>query len=195
MKFLDIAYVVAEFDQVLKKHKHYSPDTVRTVITEVKKLANGLDMLGSFSKGYFYRKFAYFIRNDLDIDEGIDRSKVCHDFAYWLFVEMKDFSNITFHKWKMVITIDGEFGPRDIIVLDDNIDLISGTPFFDKAFFEKDPICNLEGAIHAFANILNENYTKSKGRNLTSTMHALYDSLELYGQLTTVKFKHEIYSF
>ena len=203
MKFLDIAYVITEFGQVLKKHSCYSPDVVRAAVREIEKMVNDqdLDILGSLSKGLFYRNFAHFIRNGLDVDDSVDRSKVCHDFAYWLFVKMKDFSNITFHTWKMIINVKGESGPREVVVLTDNIDLISDTIFFGKTLFDEDFTCTLEHVINAFADVMDEEY--SKRRDMVTTMHALYDTIELgvympivgYGHLPTVKFKHEPYSF
>ena len=187
IKFLDVSQVLIGYSQVLKKNRYYGEELIRNAIVKLGKMANGLDMLGSYSKGYFYHEFTKFIRNQFDGNPVSDW--ICHDFGYWLFIKMKDFANITFHIWRMTITVDGEFGPRKVIVLDNNIDLISDTSFFEKSFFDNEVTCNLELAISTFASVDN------KGRDLCSTMYALYDAIELYGPFKTVKFEHEEYTF
>ena len=187
IKFLDVSQALIGYSNVLKKNRYYKEEYIRNATVKLGKMAKGLDMLGSYSKGSFYHEFAGFIRNQFDGDPISDR--ICHDFGDWLFIKMKDFANITFHVWRMTITVDGEFGPRKVVVLDNNIDLISDTSFFEQSFFDNEVTCNLGFAVSTFASV-NDN-----GRDLCPTMHALYDAIELYGSLKTVKFEHEEYTF
>ena len=180
MKFLDIGYALAEFHQICKENHCYDKLQIRELIYQIRlsDIMKYLDGYGCVSKGYFYQQFAGIIRKTLGSLYTDKTSAICQKFGDWLFIDMKDFTHVTLHVWKMNALVKEEYDTSRVCVLEDNIDLISGTAFFDT------------GAVSEFVP-----YADKRNGAVMDTLHTLYKAIEQYGANTRVEFNHESYHF
>ena len=77
-----------------------------------------------------------------------------------------------------------------VCILEDNIDLISGTTFFDNVFFKNALNGTISGAVSEFVP-----YANKRNGAVMDTLHTLYKAIEQYGANTRVEFNHESYHF
>ena len=193
MKFLDIGYALAEFHQICKKNNCYDGYQIRELIYQIRlsDIMKYLDGYGCVTKGYFYQQFVGIIRKVFGSLYGdIKVSTLCQKFGDWLFIGMKDFTHVTLHIWKMNALVKKEYDIERVCILEDNIDLISGTAFFNNTFFKNALGGTLIGAVSEFVP-----YANKRDGTVMNTLHALYNAIELYGVDTKVEFVHEPYHF
>lgn len=193
MKFLDIGYALAEFHQICKKNNCYDGYQIRELIYQIRlsDIMKYLDGYGCVTKGYFYQQFAGIIRKVFDSLYGdIKVSILCQKFGDWLFIGMKDFTHVTLHIWKMNALVKKEYDIERVCILEDNIDLISGTTFFDNVFFKYALNGTISGAVSEFVP-----YADKRNGAVMDTLHTLYKAIEQYGANTRVEFNHESYHF
>lgn len=188
MKFLDIGYALAEFHQICRENHCYNESQIREIIYQIRlsDIMKYLDGYECVSKGYFYQQFAGIIRKTF----GYKASILCQKFGDWLFISMKGFTHVTLHVWKMNALVKKQYDIARICILEDNIDLISGTAFFNNAFFVDGLGGTLTDAISEFVP-----YANKRDGTVMNTLHTLYDVIELYGPDTKVELVHEPYSF
>ena len=192
MKFLDISYALAEFHKICRENHCYDESQIRELIYQIRlsDIMKYLDGYGCVSKGYFYQQFAGIIRKTLSSLYTDKTSAICQKFGDWLFIDMKDFTHVTLHVWKMNALVKEAYDISRVCVLEDNIDLISGTAFFDNVFFRNALDCTLAGAVSEFVP-----YADKRDRAVMNTLHILYIAIEQYGANTRVEFNHESYHF
>ena len=193
MKFLDIGYVLAKFHQICKENHCYDKLQIRELVYQIRlsNIMKYLDGCGCVSKGYFYQQFAGIIRNTFEsLYDGHKISILCQNFGDWLFIDMKDLTDITLHVWKMNALVKAEYDISRVCILEDNIDLISDTTFFDNVYFKNALGGTLSGAVSEFVP-----YADKSDRSVMNTLHTLYNAIELYGPDTKVEFVHEPYHF
>ena len=188
MKFLDIGYALAEFHQICRENHCYNESQIREIIYQIRlsDIMKYLDGYECVSKGYFYQQFAGIIRKTF----GYKASILCQKFGDWLFISMKDFTHVTLHVWKMNALVKKQYDIARICILEDNIDLISGTTFFNNAFFVDGLGGTLTDAISEFVP-----YANKRDGTVMDTLHTLYHAIELYGVDTKVELVHEPYHF
>ena len=193
MKFLDIGYALAEFHKICREKHCYDESQIRELIYQIRlsDIMKYLDGYGCVSKGYFYQQFAGIVRKVFgSLYGGIEVSILCQKFGDWLFISMKDFTHVTLHVWKMNALVKEAYDTRCVCILEDNIDLISGTTFFDNVFFKNALGGTISGAVSEFVP-----YADKRNGAVMNTLHTLYDVIELYGPDTKVELVHEPYSF
>lgn len=193
MKFLDIGYALAEFHQICKENHCYDKLQIRELIYQIRlsDIMKYLDGYGCVSKGYFYQQFAGIIRKTFGSLYGdIKVSILCKKFGDWLFISMKDFTHVTLHIWKMNALVKEAYDTSRVCILEDNIDLISGTTFFDNVFFKNALDGTISGAVSEFVP-----YADKRNGAVMDTLHTLYKAIEQYGANTRIEFNHESYHF
>lgn len=193
MKFLDIGYVLAEFHQICKENHCHDESQIRELVYQIRlsDIMKYLDGYGCVSKGYFYQQFASIVRKTLGSSYyGHKASIVCQKFGDWLFIGMKEFTDVTLHVWKMNALVKEAYDVSRVCILEDNIDLISGSTFFDNVYFKNALGGTLTGAISEFVQ-----YANKRDGSVMNTLHTLYNTIELYGPDTKVEFVHESYHF
>ena len=193
MKFLDIGYALAEFHQICKENHCYDKLQIRELVYQIRlsNIMKYLDGYGCVSKGFFYQQFACIIRKIFGaLYDNHKVSILCQKFGDWLFISMKDFTHVTLHVWKMNALVKEEYDTSRVCILEDNIDLISGTAFFDNVFFRNALDCTLAGAVSEFVP-----YADKRDGSVMNTLHTLYIAIEVYGANTRVEFNHESYHF
>ena len=193
MKFLDIGYTLAEFHKICKEKHCYDESQIRELVYQIRlsDIMKYLDGYGCVSKGYFYQQFAGIVRKVFGSLYGsIKVSILCQKFGDWLFISMKDFTHVTLHVWKMNALVKEVYDTRCVCILEDNIDLISGTTFFDNVFFKNALGGTISDAVSEFVP-----YADKRNGAVMNTLHTLYVVIELYGPDTKVELVHEPYSF
>lgn len=193
MKFLDIGYTLAEFHKICREKHCYDESQIRELVYQIRlsDIMKYLDGYGCVSKGYFYQQFAGIIRKVFGSLYGdIKVSILCQKFGDWLFIGMKDFTHVTLHIWKMNALVKEEYDTSRVCILEDNIDLISGTTFFDNVFFKNALDGTISGAVSEFVP-----YADKRNGAVMDTLHTLYKAIEQYGANTRVEFNHESYHF
>lgn len=193
MKFLDIGYALAEFHKICREKHCYDESQIRELVYQIRlsDIMKYLDGYGCVSKGYFYQQFAGIIRKVFGSLYGdIKVSILCQKFGDWLFIDMKDFADVTLHVWKMNALVKKAYDIERVCILEDNIDLISGTAFFDNVFFVNGLGGTLAGAVSEFVP-----YADKRDGTVMDTLHTLYHAIELYGVDTKIEFVHEPYHF
>ena len=188
MKFLDIGYTLAEFHKICREKHCYDESQIRELVYQIRlsDIMKYLDGYGCVSKGYFYQQFAGIIRKVF----GSSYGDLCQKFGDWLFIGMKDFTHVTLHIWKMNALVKEAYDTSRVCILEDNIDLISGTTFFDNVFFKNALNGTISGAVSEFVP-----YANKRNGAVMNTLHTLYKAIEQYGANTRVEFNHESYHF